>query len=187
MHQISKISKWTYLHTIVFLLVQKVIPFWKFWIFKCWKILKIFQNFTSFGKNESAGLLNPHIWIQKHWYYWKTACGSIAILQSLTHYNRLKGVCLLHLSSENIFHALRSIWFYVLMKLKWIWNLSLCYFSLFCFYSYRLWWANCWEEKWFNLAHVIQTNFEGVLFPLTSQLANSRDAISRHLYYKVFK
>ena len=29
---------------------------------------------------------------------------------------------------------LRSNWFYVLMKQKWIWNLSLCYFSLFCFY-----------------------------------------------------
>ena len=99
----------------------------------------------------------------------------------------LKGVCLLHLSSENIFPVLRSIWFYVLMKQKWIWNLSLCYFSLFCFFSYRLWWPNCWQEKWFNLAHVIQTNFEGVLFPLANQLANSRDAISRHLYYKVFK
>ena len=103
----------------------------------------------------------------------------------------LKGVCLLHLSSENIFHVSisisisivsllwfmfllivlwnvlgvqlitrivqpipvetfdfitrRSIWFYVLMKQKWIWNLSLRYFSLFCFYSYRLWWPNCWE------------------------------------------
>ena len=32
-----------------------------------------------------------------------------------------------------------------------------------------------------------QTNFEGVSFPQTNQLANSRDAISRHLYYKVFK
>ena len=31
------------------------------------------------------------------------------------------------------------------------------------------------------------TNFEGVSFPQTNQLANSRDAISRHLYYKVFK
>ena len=46
----------------------------------------------------------------------------------------LKGVCLLHLLSENIFPVLRSTWFYVLMKQKWIWNLSLCYFSLFCFY-----------------------------------------------------
>ena len=46
----------------------------------------------------------------------------------------LKGVCLLHLLSENIFPVLRSKWFYVLMKQKWIWNLSLCYFSLFCFY-----------------------------------------------------
>ena len=83
--------------------------------------------------------------------------------------------------------GLRSIWFYVSMKQKWIWNLSLCYFSLFCIYSYRLWWPNCWEEKWFNLAHVIQTMFEDVLIPLTNQLANSRDAIPRHLYYKVFK
>ena len=47
---------------------------------------------------------------------------------------RLKGVCLLHLLSENIFPVLRSNWFYVLMKQKLIWNLSLCYFSLFCFY-----------------------------------------------------
>ena len=31
------------------------------------------------------------------------------------------------------------------------------------------------------------TNFEGVLFPQTNQLANSRNAIFRHLYYKVFK
>ena len=46
----------------------------------------------------------------------------------------LKGVCLLHLLSENIFPVLRSHWFYVLMKQKLIWNLSLCYFSLFCFY-----------------------------------------------------
>ena len=46
----------------------------------------------------------------------------------------LKGVCLLHLLSENIFPVLRSNWFYVLMKQEWIWNLSLCYFSLFCFY-----------------------------------------------------
>ena len=46
---------------------------------------------------------------------------------------KLKGVCLLHLPSEKIFHVLRSISFYVLMKQKWIWNLSLCYFSLFCF------------------------------------------------------
>ena len=46
----------------------------------------------------------------------------------------LKGVCLLHLLSENIFPVLRSNWFYVLMKQKLIWNLSLCYFSLFCFY-----------------------------------------------------
>ena len=30
--------------------------------------------------------------------------------------------------------GLRSNWFYVLMKQKLIWNLSLCYFSLFCFY-----------------------------------------------------
>ena len=99
----------------------------------------------------------------------------------------LKGVCLLHLSSENIFHVLRSIWFNVMMKQKWIWYLSLCYFSLFCFYCYRLWWPSCSEKKWFNLAHVIQTNFEGVLFPQTNQLANSRNAIFRHLYYKVFK
>ena len=99
----------------------------------------------------------------------------------------LKGVCLLHLLSENIFPALRSNWFYVLMKQKLIWNLSLCYFSLFCFLPFRLWCPNCWAEKWFNLAHVIQTNCEGVSFPQTNQLANSRDAISRHLYYKVFK
>ena len=46
----------------------------------------------------------------------------------------LKGVCLLHLLSENIFPVLRSNWFYVFMKQKLIWNLSLCYFSLFCFY-----------------------------------------------------
>ena len=46
----------------------------------------------------------------------------------------LKGVCLLHLLSENIFPVLRSNWFYVLMKQKVTWNLSLCYFSLFCFY-----------------------------------------------------
>ena len=46
----------------------------------------------------------------------------------------LTGVCLLHLLSENIFPVLRSNWFYVLMKQKLIWNLSLCYFSLFCFY-----------------------------------------------------
>ena len=38
--------------------------------------------------------------------------------------------------------------------------------------------------KVIQLAHVIQTNFEGVSFPQTNQLANSRDAISRHLYYK---
>ena len=31
------------------------------------------------------------------------------------------------------------------------------------------------------------TNFEGVSFPQTNQLANSRDAISRHLYFKVFQ
>ena len=43
---------------------------------------------------------------------------------------QLKGVCLLHLLSENIFPVLRSNWFYVLMKQKLIWNLSLCYFSL---------------------------------------------------------
>ena len=46
----------------------------------------------------------------------------------------LKGMCLLHLLSENIFTVLRSNWFYVLMKQKRICNLSLCYFSLFCFY-----------------------------------------------------
>ena len=57
-----------------------------------------------------------------------------------------KGVCLLHLSSENILHVLRCIWFYVLMKQKWTWNLSLYYFGLFCFYSCQLWWSNGWEE-----------------------------------------
>ena len=46
----------------------------------------------------------------------------------------LKGVCLLLLLCENIFPVLISNWFYVLLKQKWIWNLSLCYFSLFCFY-----------------------------------------------------
>ena len=49
-------------------------------------------------------------------------------------FSPLKGVCLLHLLSENIFPVLRTNWFYVLMKQKLIWNLSLCYFSLFCFY-----------------------------------------------------
>ena len=47
--------------------------------------------------------------------------------------------------------------------------------------------AELLSEKSFNLAHVIQTNFEGVSFPQTNQLANSRDAISRHLYYEVLK
>ena len=60
-------------------------------------------------------------------------------------------------------------------------------FKPILFLPYRLWWPNCWAEKWFKLAHVIQTNFEGVSFLQTDQLANSRDAISRHLYYKVFK
>ena len=53
---------------------------------------------------------------------------------TLTFGVTLKGVCLLHLLSENIFPVLRSNWFYVLLKQKLIWNLSLCYFSLFCFY-----------------------------------------------------
>ena len=96
----------------------------------------------------------------------------------------LKGVGLLHLLSENIFPVLRSNLFYVLMKQKWIWNLSLCYFSLFCFYL-----AGYDGRK--LSGKVIQlgardTNFEGVSFPQTNQLAISRDVISRHLYYKIF-
>ena len=31
------------------------------------------------------------------------------------------------------------------------------------------------------------TNFEGVSFPQTNQLANSRDAISRHLCFQITK
>ena len=79
--------------------------------------------------------------------------------------NLLKGVCLLHLPSEYIFHVVRSNWFYALMKWKkWIWILLLCYICLFSFYSYQLWYVqmllrgpNCWEEKWFYSVHVTQT------------------------------
>ena len=97
----------------------------------------------------------------------------------------LKGVCLLHLLSENIFPVLRSNWFYVLMKEKWIWNLSLCYFSLFCFYLTG--YDGRTAERKSDSTWRTWTNFEGISFPQTNQLANSRDAISRHLYYKVFK
>ena len=78
-------------------------------------------------KSESFSLLAPAVW------RWDKKDLRVGLLKPPPGIG-LKGVCLLHLLSENIFPVLRSNWFYVLMKQKWIWNLSLCYFSLFCFY-----------------------------------------------------
>ena len=120
--------------------------FWRLLVFLteilcCWCLLTSSHN-ECVIKTDVAHFHLPYVSASRN-------CRACVFKNAVTHlrallnlilpiFYTLKRVYLLYLSSENIFHVLRSIWFYVLMKQKCIWNFSLCYFSLFCFYSYRL-------------------------------------------------